>query len=167
MQWVDLVMLGALSVSVVVGLVRGFVFEVLSLLGWFVAYFAARWFAAELGPYVPVGKPGTGLNHAASFAALFIATLLAWALASRLLRFLIHATPLSLPDRVLGGTFGLLRGLVLLLAVATVIATTPLANSPAWKTSHGARWLHAALDGLRPMLPSQLANHLPAPGTVR
>jgi membrane protein required for colicin V production len=167
MQWVDLIMLGVLSISVIVGLVRGLVFEVLSVLGWFAAYFVARWFAVELGPYLPVGQPGSALNYAASFAALFIAALLVWALASRLLRFLIHATPLSLPDRLLGGAFGLLRGLVLLLAVATVVAMTPLANAPGWKTSHGARWLHVALDGLRPLLPSQLSNHLPAPGTVR
>lgn len=168
MQWVDLVMAGILLISVVVGLVRGFVFEVLSLFGWFVAYFVARWFAADLGPYMPVGQPGSGLNHAACFAALFIAALLVWAISSRLLRFLIHATPLSLPDRLLGSVFGLLRGLLLLLAAATVIAYTPLVKSPAWQASRGAHWLQAALDGLRPLLPPQLSNHLPASsGVVR
>ncbi|MBX3620069.1 MAG: CvpA family protein [Rhizobacter sp.] len=168
MQWVDLVMAGVLLVSIVVGLVRGFVFEVLSLAGWFVAYVVARWFAADLGPYLPVGQPGSGLNHAACFAALFIGALLVWALGSRLLRFLIHATPLSLPDRLLGSVFGLLRGLVLLLAAATVIAATPLAKSPVWQASRGAHWLQVAVDGLRPLLPSQLSNHLPAAsGLVR
>ena len=38
-------LLGVLLLSVLVGLVRGLVFEVLSLLGWVVAYFAAQWFA--------------------------------------------------------------------------------------------------------------------------
>jgi membrane protein required for colicin V production len=171
MQWVDLVMLGVLSISIIVGLVRGFVFEVLSLFGWFVAYLVARWFAADLAVHIPVGKPGSALNHAVGFAALFIAALLIWAVASRLLRFLIHATPLSIPDRLLGGAFGLLRGLVLLLAAATVIAVTPLAKTPAWQASQGAQWLHAALDGLRPLLPSQLSTHLqtrvPASGAAR
>jgi membrane protein required for colicin V production len=167
MQWLDLAMLAVLAISVVVGLVRGFVFEVLSLAGWFAAYFVAHWFAADLAPHVPVGKPESALNHGAAFAALFIAALIVWAIASRLLRFLIHATPLSLPDRLLGGVFGLARGLLMLLVAATVIAYTPLVKSPVWQASLGAHWLHAALDGLRPLLPPQVSNHLPAPGAAR
>ena len=167
MQWIDAVLAGVLVLSVIVGLVRGFVFEVLSLMGWFVAYFAAQWLAPDVAPHIPVGKPGSAINHAAAFAAVFMAALLIWALTSRLLRLLIHATPLSLPDRFLGGVFGLLRGLVLLLAVATVIGLTPLSKSNAWQASRGAQWLQAALDGLRPVLPPQLSQHLPARGMVR
>jgi membrane protein required for colicin V production len=168
MQWVDLAMLGILAISMLVGLVRGLVFEVLSLVGWLVAYLVARWFAGDVAVHIPIGKPGSAVNHAVGFAILFIAALLLWAVASRLLRFLIHASPLSIPDRALGACFGLLRGLVLLLAAATVIAVTPLAKSPAWRASHGAQWLHAALDGLRPLLPSQLSTYLPASsGTAR
>lgn len=162
MQWVDLAMLGVLAISVIVGLVRGFVFEVLSLVGWVVAYLVARWFAADVAVHVPVGKPGSATNHAVGFVLLFIAALLLWAIASRLLRFLIHASPLSIPDRALGAGFGLLRGLVLLMVAATVITVTPLAKTPTWQASRGAQWLHSALDGLRPLLPSQLSNHLPA-----
>jgi membrane protein required for colicin V production len=168
MQWVDIVLAGVLAISVIVGLVRGFVFEVLSLLGWFVAYFAAQWLAADVAPHIPVGKLGSGINHAAAFAAVCVAVLLIWALSSRLVRLLIHATPLSLPDRLLGSVFGLLRGLVLLLAAATVISLTPLFKSPAWQASQGAQWLHVALGGLRPLLPPQLLQHLPASsGAVR
>ena len=168
MQWVDIVLASVLALSVIVGLVRGFVFEVLSLLGWFAAYFAAHWLAPEASPHIPVGKPGSGMNHAAAFAAVFVAALIVWALGSRLIRLLIHATPLSLPDRLLGAVFGLLRGLVLLLAAATVISITPLVKSPAWQASQGAQWLHAALSGLRPVLPPQLLQHLPASsGAVR
>lgn len=166
MQWVDIALVGILALSVIVGVVRGFVFEVLSLLGWFAAYFAAQWLAPEAAPHIPVGRPGSPINHAAAFAAVFVAALLVWAVASRLLRLLIHATPLSLPDRLLGGGFGLLRGLVLLLAAATVIGLTPLMKSPVWQASHGAQWLHVVLDGLRPVLPPQLLQHLPAFGNV-
>ena len=75
---------------------------------------------------------------------------------------LIHATPLQAIDRVFGAGFGLLRGAVLLLAVATVVAITPAAKSPAWQQSQGAAWLVAALQGLKPVLPEPLARHLPA-----
>lgn len=162
MQWIDIVLAGVLALSVVVGLFRGFVFEVLSLLGWFVAYFAASWFASELAPHLPVGTPGSSINHAAAFAAIFVGVLVLWAIASRVLRFLIHATPLSAIDRILGGVFGLLRGLVLLLVAVTVIGFTPLKKSPAWQASLGAQWLQVALDALRPVLPPQLLQLQPA-----
>jgi membrane protein required for colicin V production len=82
--------------------------------------------------------------------------------AARLLRAVVHATPLQAIDRVLGALFGLLRGAVLLLAVATVVALTPAARSPSWQHSHGAAWLGALLAGLKPLLPDAVARHLPA-----
>ncbi len=166
-NWVDLTLAGVLLASVVLGFVRGFVFEVLSLLGWFVAYFAAQWLVADVAPHVPVGAPGSGINHAASFTGLFVLALLAWGLSSQLLRLLIRATPLSLPDRLLGSMFGLLRAAVLLLAVATVVSLTPAANSAAWRTSVGAEWLQSALSAMRPFIPATISQHLPAPDASR
>jgi membrane protein required for colicin V production len=100
--WVDLSFLAILALSVHVGLMRGLVFEVLSLLGWIVAYIAAQWLSPAVAPHLPVGSAGSSLNHAAAFACTFIAVLIVWALAARLLRMVIHATPLSLVDRRAG-----------------------------------------------------------------
>ena len=160
--WVDWALLAVLALSVVVGLKRGFVFEVLALAGWVVGWFVAQWFAADLAPHVPFGRPGGSLNHAAAFAICFVAAIVVWSLLARLVRLLIHATPLSLPDRALGAGFGLARGGVLLLAVATVVALTPAAQSPAWRASTGAMWLNHTLHGLKPVLPVEVAKLLPA-----
>lgn len=158
--WVDAAMLAALLVSVLVGIVRGFVFELLSLAGWLAAWFAAQWLAPVAAPYVPIGVPGSALNLGAAFAVVFVVALIAWAIAARLIRLLLHATPLSLPDRGLGAVFGLLRGIVLLLAVAAVVGLTPAVKSPAWQHSRGAGMLSALLDGLLPLLPPQIASQL-------
>lgn len=160
--WVDWALLTVLLLSVAVGLWRGLVFEVLSLLGWVAAFIVAQAFAPALAPMLPVGTAGGALNHAAAFTLVFVGALIVWALASRLLRALIHATPLQAIDRLLGGGFGLLRGAVLLLAAATVIALTPAQRAPAWQQSQGAAWLTAMLNGLRPVLPDAIAQHLPA-----
>ena len=159
--WVDWALLAVLVLSVAVGLWRGLVFEVLSLLGWIAAYIAAQVLAPVLAPMLPVGKEGSALNHAAAFALVFVVALVLWALLSRLLRALIHATPLQVVDRVLGGGFGLLRGAVLLLAVATVVVLTPAQRSSAWQRSQGAAWLTALLNGLKPVLPDAIAQRLP------
>lgn len=150
-SWVDWSLLAVLAVSVVVGISRGFVFECLALAGWVVAWFAAQWLAPEIVPLLPL-VPGASAQHGAALALAFVATLLAWGLLARLVRLLLHATPLSLPDRLLGGLFGALRGGALLLALAAVLAWTPAAQSPLWKSAHGAHLLDAGLRLLAPWL---------------
>jgi membrane protein required for colicin V production len=156
----DLAMLAVLLVSMAVGAWRGLAFELMSLLGWFAAYLAAQWFTAAVVPYVPIGVPGSPLNHAAAFALTFFAALIAWSLLARLLKMLIHATPLSGVDRLLGAAFGVLRGGVLLLAVAAVVTRTPWADSPTWQQSTGAACLKVVITGLKPALPARIADQL-------
>lgn len=160
--WLDWVIFAVGAASIVVGLVRGFVFECLSLAGWLVAWFAAQWIAPGLAPHIPVGTAGGGLNHGVAFAIAFVVALVTWALLARLIKLAIHATPLSVADRILGGGFGALRALVLLLALATVVSLTPAAQSQTWRGSMGARALTQVLAALKPLLPEPAAKLLPA-----
>ena len=121
------------------------------------AWFAAQWGTPQLAPLLPLGGPGSALNLAAAFSLLFLAALVVWTLLARLLRMLVHATPLSLPDRMLGAVFGLLRGSVLLLALATAVSLTPASQSSDWRSSQGAQWLGVALAALKPLLPEPAA----------
>ncbi len=162
LSWVDWALLALLCASVLVGLVRGFVFECLSLAGWLVAWFAAQWAAPQLATQLPLGAPGSALNHGVAFALTFMAAILAWSLLAKLIRMTIHATPLSLPDRLLGAVFGLLRGALLLLALATVVTLTPAAQSRSWLDSRGARGLVRTLRALAPVLPDTAAQLLKA-----
>jgi membrane protein required for colicin V production len=162
LSWIDWTLLAVVGVSIVIGLVRGLVFECLSLAGWLVAWFGAQWAVPLLAPHVPLGAPGSSLNLGVSFGLAFVGALVAWGLLAKLIRMLIHATPLSIPDRLFGAVFGALRGGVLLLAVASVVALTPAAQSTSWQGSHGGRWLRQALHALRPLLPADVASRLPA-----
>lgn len=149
--WVDISLLALLGLSMLVGLLRGVVFELLSLAGWFAAYFAARWLGPWAEPYVPFGEAGSGLNQGVAFALVFLGALIAWSIAARILRALIRATPLSPVDRVLGGVFGLARGVAVGLAVAFAVGASPLAKSAPWQQSRGAEWLNAMLQQLKPV----------------
>lgn len=150
--WVDIGMLAFLVLSVLIGLMRGVVFEVLSLIGWFVAWFFALWLTPVAQPYVTFGGPGTPLNQVIAFACVFLVVLLIWSIGARLVRALIRATPLSPVDRVLGAGFGVLRGAVVLLIVVLVIGFTPLAKAPAWQRSQGAVWLNSLWQELKPAI---------------
>jgi membrane protein required for colicin V production len=151
--WVDLAMLGVMAFSALVGLWRGFTFELLSLAGWFLAYFAARWLQPWAASELPIGTPGSLLNHGAAFACVFVVVLIVWGFLARGIAALIKKTPLSPLDRLLGAGFGLLRAGIVLLVFATLIGYTPAARSPAWRESAGAAMLEAALQALLPLLP--------------
>lgn len=158
----DLALGGVLLLSAIVGLWRGLVFEVLSLVGWVAAFIAAQRFTPTVAAAVPMGSPGSALNHALAFALTFAAALVVWSLAARLVRTLLRATPLSAIDRALGVLFGLLRGVVLLLVVATLTALTPMHQAPTWRGSQIAQGLDAMLRGLKPLLPADVAQHIRA-----
>jgi membrane protein required for colicin V production len=158
---VDWFMLAVLAASVVLGLWRGLLLEVAMLVGWVVAYFAAQWFAADLAPHLPVGEPGSGANRAAAFALVFVGAVVVWGLLARVVRLLLHATPLSVVDRVGGGAFGLLRGGVVLIALATLVGFTPAAQSMLWQSSTGARWTTETVNFIKPLLPPDLRQWLP------
>jgi membrane protein required for colicin V production len=159
--WVDWAVLAVLLISVIVGLVRGLLYEVMSLLGWVVAYVAAQAFGARVAAQLPVGAPGSAVNLAAAFVLVFVGTLIAWGLLSWLVKKLVQASPLSPLDRLLGAVFGLLRGAFVALAVGTVISLTPLAKSALWQASYSAAGLQAVLAGVRPWLPHDMSRHLP------
>ncbi len=154
--WVDLGIAGFLLLSVLTGLLRGFVFELMSLIGWFVAYLAVVWLSPELLAYVRVGPSGSTVNQVIAVASVFVLTLVAWGLLARLLRSLIRSTPLGGVDRLLGGVFGSVRGVLVLLVVALLVGLTPWSRSESWQRSRAVPWLEAAVRLVEPYLPFQL-----------
>ena len=158
--WVDLVLLGVFVLSVLVGLWRGFVFEIVSLLGWLLAYVIANSAGPFLADLIPLGSTDPQVRLWAAYIVVFVLVLLTCTLLARLLRALVSATPLSFVDRLLGGVFGVARGTLILVVVATLVTLSPWADSTTWKNSHGALWLGLALEGLKPILPQSLNLHI-------
>lgn len=156
-SWVDAVLGCILLLSVLVGLWRGLVFELMSLLGWLVAYFAALAFAPSWATWLPIGRPGGTLNALMAYGLIFLGVLIVWGLTAQLVRWLIHATPLSVIDRALGGTFGFLRGAVVLLGLTTGVMLTPWAQSHEWQASKGAALSTEVLLAIRPWLLPEIA----------
>ena len=154
MNAVDAALLAVLTLSLVVGWVRGFAFEVLSLLGWLVAYFVAVTYSPRWAMHIPIGAAGSRLNLSTALVATFIVTLIVWGLTARLIRMLLHATPLDLVDRLLGSAFGLLRGAVIGLIVAALLPSTPWSHARLWRDSAIAGLLDEALGELRPLWPA-------------
>ena len=157
--WVDIALLAVSGLSVLVGLWRGFVFEIVSLLGWLVAFVIANSAGPFLADFVPVASsPEVKLWIA--YIVVFVVILITCTLLACMLRALVAATPLSFVDHLLGGVFGAARGVLVCVVVATLVMLSPYATSTTWKKSHGALWLGLALEGLKPVLPQSLNVHI-------
>jgi len=150
----DWVFAAILFASLTIGAWRGLAFEVLSLIGWIAAFVAAQHFAEELGVFLPMREAPPLWRYVAGFALIFIAAVFACGLLAWGLKKLVNSVGLRPADRALGGIFGVLRGMVLLLVTTVVIGTTPLAQAPWWVQSQSAPFLHAVLQELAPMLPA-------------
>lgn len=162
LTWADMALLGLVLVSVVVGAFRGFVFEALSLGAWVVAYVAAPWLAPLVVTWLPMHASDKQWQPMAAMVLAFVLVLVLCGLLARLIRVLLHATPLRAVDRLLGAGFGLVRGALLCLLTAVLIGFTPFKNHPFWKDSLLRPWLAAALEVLAPLLPNDL-HRLAAP----
>lgn len=162
MAALDWIFAAALLASMLIGAWRGLVFEVLSLLGWVASFFMAQWFAEDMAVWLPMGDSSESLRYAAGFAVVFIGSVFAFGFLSWLAKKLVEAIGLRPADRALGAMFGILRGIVLLLAVAVVAGLTPLHEAHWWQESRGAPVLADMLKGLKPALPDEFGRHLPS-----
>lgn len=158
--WVDIALLAVFVLSALVGLWRGFVFEIVSLLGWLAAFIIANAAGPYLADVVPFGDANSQLRLWVAYVVVFVLVLVACTLLARMLRALIAATPLSFVDHLLGAVFGVARGALVLVVVATLVTLSPFAHAAPWTTSHGALWLGLALEGLKPVLPQSLNVHI-------
>ena len=163
LSWVDLAFAAVLLISIGIGLWRGLIFEVMSLAGWVVAYFAASPLAPVVEDLLPASmtsKFGPAALHVVALAIAFFFVLLVWSLASRLIKTLIHATPLSVVDRLGGAGFGALRGVFIALLLVLIIGASPLAESSTWRASRAAPVLTGVLQDAAPLLPEPVARFI-------
>lgn len=160
MDWIALAVLLA---SLLLGMWRGLVYESMSVGGWVLAFFMARWTAQAVGQWLPMGDAQEQVRYAAGFVLVFVGVAflggtLAWAV-----RGLARALGMRPVDRVFGAVFGLLRGVLLLLVLGLVLQWTQLDAQPWWRESVTAVGVQFALGLLQPWLPPMLLPALAVP----
>jgi membrane protein required for colicin V production len=161
MATLDWIFLAVLGVSFLLGALRGLVYEVLSVMSWIAAFIVAQWLAPDAAALLPIQRAPEAGRYAVGFMVVFIAVVFAGALLAWVTKRLVQAVGLRPVDRTLGAAFGLVRGAVLLLAVAVVINMSPVRRAAWWTDSKGAALSMAALKGLKPVLPERFGQYLP------
>ncbi|MGC7590141.1 CvpA family protein [Bisgaard Taxon 46] len=132
---IDYIIIAIIGFSIVVSLLRGFVREVMSLVSWICAFFVASHFYPYLANYLTqIESPY--IRNGSAIAILFISTLIVGAIVNYTIGQLVDKTGLSGTDRVLGACFGLLRGVLIVVALLFFVDNfTNFSQSELWKES--------------------------------
>ncbi len=158
---VDWILLAVLGLSLLLGMWRGIVQEVLSLVGWVAAFYVSQMYAPLAAAWLPMEGSSQMLRYAAGFVVVFVAVLVATVLVSWVVKKLVSAVGLGPLDRLLGSLFGLMRGVVILLAVTVFVGMTPMRETEAWKQAQVGRCLQQFLHVWNPVLPCDFGKFLP------
>lgn len=156
----DFAVLVIVALSVLLSLIRGLVREVLALSAWVAAFLAANLLAGEIASWLPDAIPTEELRLLAGFMAVFVVVLIAMSVLAIMVSKLVKSAGLGLEDRLLGGVFGLARGLLVVMIVVLLAGLTSLPRQSVWRNAVLSDPLVAFAGHVKAWLPAELAQRI-------
>ena len=135
MNWTDYAIIVLLALSCVMGLVRGLLREVISLLAWIAAVWLAWAYGGTLEPHLGGALRDEAVRPWAARTIIFIGVVLIGAGIGAVVTHFVRLSIFSSLDRLLGLVFGLLRGAVLLGVLAMTCHALRLHEEPWYRES--------------------------------
>lgn len=126
-NWVDIAIIAIIGLSVLTGLFRGFVKELVALCAWVLAIGLGIKYAQLFDPWLKSYIEEQSIRTAAGFIIILLGTLLVGGIINAILSFILKRSGLNGTDRTLGMVFGFVRGvfIVALLMVAVKMTSIP------------------------------------------
>jgi membrane protein required for colicin V production len=160
MTLLDYAVLTLTGFSVLLGAFRGLVREVISLAGWAVAFVVAGAYGGDVAPLLARQIPDESWRALAAVVVVFFATLIVMSVIAMLTSRLIKSAGLGVEDRLLGGFFGLARGLLVVVALVLLAGFTPLPRQTVWKDAMLAAPLEKLAVMVKQWLPQDWAKYI-------
>ncbi len=153
----DYVAIAVVVLSVILGVFRGMVKEVLSLANWVIAFWLANRYGANLAVYMDwAASLSDAAKALVGCAVAFFSAMLIGAILISLLCKIVAATGLGFADRGLGGAFGFARGLFIVLVLMIGAGFTSLPEQPFWKNAMLSPLAQDAMQKIKPHLPENV-----------
>lgn len=157
----DLVVLGIIGISVLFGLIRGFVKEAFSLIFFILAlYLAGKFYSIAIDYLLKYVSLTHTVQVILAFVIVFLSVLIIGKLIASLLSKLLSSVGLSLFDRLLGGLFGAFRGVLMVVILSALFALTELPKSNEWKDALTRPAIETLVGTIRHWLPENWADQL-------
>ena len=166
MNWVDYTILAVLGLSVLMGLWRGLISEVLSLAIWVAAFWVAWTFGPMVAGYFEHSIQLPSARMLVSYGLCFILVLVLGALVRFVISRLVESTGLGGSDRLLGMFFGLARGVLVVTLAVFLLGFTPVTRDPWWRESQLLPQFEGVAGWLGEKLPDNVRRYLHPPAAL-
>lgn len=161
MNQFDYLILAIVGFSGILGLFRGLIKELMSLVAYLVAAAAAVWWGPQASTWIETWLTNPLIRSAVAYLLVFIMALLGVGLINMALSALIERTGLSTADHGFGMLFGVLRGIVLVLVLVTAAGYTQMPTEPWWHESSFVKTAIQLIMRIKLYLPPDIAAWLP------
>ena len=125
-HWVDYVIIAVIGLSVITGLFRGFVKELIALSVWVLAIWLALNYSQIVSIWFTSYIADQTVRTVAGFVVILVVVVIAGGLVNALLSFILHRSGLSGTDRLLGLGFGFVRGVFIVTLLMLVVKMTSM-----------------------------------------
>ena len=144
MTLLDWVIVGVVLLSILLSAAQGFLYEIFSLAGVVLGFLSAVWEYHRLSSLYRPYVNATQYADIAAFLTIFFVVLIFAGMVARLARWAMKEVGLSWVDRLLGGAFGLVRGVAIVTVGVLAIAAFAPDNQALAHSSMGGYFLVAA-----------------------
>ena len=162
MTFVDYGFFIIIIISTLLGCYRGFVRELLSIIAWFFAFYLAQSFSSIFASKLHWIDTESIRNLVAYFL-IFIAVLVVSMGVITILNKFIKYTGLSFPNILLGGLFGFVRAVFIVLICHFVIQSTSFVNHSAWQDAFIKPYFESFTAKADVYLPLDMLKHVKYP----
>lgn len=163
MEIFDILAALVVFMCVIISMMRGVIAEVASLVTWIVAFVAARMFGQDFAEAFLSSVQPHVLSVAVGFILVFAAAWLVMYLLRSLLTAIVGTLGLGGVNRLLGGVFGALKGVLIVTFVVVVCSFTDLPNTDGWKNSISAPYFESLASAALPALSEYMTENLKNP----
>jgi len=150
---IDLVLLGVIGLSALLGLFRGFIGIVVGTLSWLLAVWLSFLFGGAAAHWLAQGQHPGLTQYLCGYGGVFIVVFAAVALVGWLIRTAVNAVRLGGLDRIAGLGLGAVRGVVLACVLVLFMGYSSLPHEAAWQQSQVVPWLAPGAQWMRAQLP--------------
>ena len=135
MALLDIAIIGLILISVLVGFIRGFTKELMSIVAWVVSIYLAFNFYEPAAKYFSQFVNQEILSNVIGGGAIFVVSLFLFSLIGYLISKAVSASGIKGTDRVLGGVLGVARGVLIIGFLIVVASVFNVQNREIWQES--------------------------------
>lgn len=146
--------------SLIIGFIRGFARELISLATWFAAFAFAILYLKPLANQLPFTLQSDIASMGVAFAIIFFGVLILGAIINYLLSSAVSSIGLGGVDRLLGAIFGALRGCLIVVLMVILLGVTALPAKTWWIESRFIPYFELGAEWVKSNIPQDFSGYL-------